>query len=287
MSSFDLVISSSHAVAKGVRVRENALHICYCHTPMRYIWDQYDQYFGPGRTGILTRVAMKAVLPALRRWDIHSSTGVTRFIANSRNVQGRIKRIYDRSADIIHPPVDVDRFTVSTANDGYFLIVAALVPYKRVDLAIEAFNTLGRRLIVVGAGSEEKKLRNLAGSNIEFTGWVDDTTLSEYYEHCHALVFPGEEDFGIVPLEAMACGKPVVAFAQGGALETVIDNESSGTGILFHRQTTEDLIAAIQKLEHRMFDPERLRSKARQFGRSVFKERMREYVEEAWSELTR
>ncbi len=285
MSIFPLVISSSHAVAKGVRVRKDALHICYCHTPMRYIWDPYDQYFGSGRAGFITRTVMKALLPSLRRWDIQSNTRVTHFIANSQNVRERIKRIYDRSAEVIHPPVDVRRFSLSSKDDGYFLIVSALVPYKRIDIAIRAFNTLGSKLIIIGSGIEEQRLKSIARSNIEFPGWVDDGVLAEFYERCRAVVFPGEEDFGIVPLEAMACGKPVVAFARGGALETVVESEHLATGVLFHQQGIEDLVAAIRKLDRRVFDPRRLREHAQQFDRSVFKERMLNYVERAWSEF--
>ena len=286
MSNFPLVISSSHAVAKGVRVHKDALHICYCHTPMRYIWDQYEQYFRSGRAGFAARAAMKALLPSLRRWDVQSSTRVTRFIANSQNVRERINRIYNRSAEVIHPPVDTHRFSLSNKDDGYFLIVSALVPYKRIDVAIQAFNTLGAKLIIVGSGIEEQRLKYIARSNIEFVGWVDDTKLAEYYEHCRALIFPGEEDFGIVPLEAMACGKPVVALARGGALETVIDSESFATGILFHQQSPEDLVAAVRKLDRRVFDPQRIRAHAQQFDRSVFKKQMLNYVERAWSEFT-
>lgn len=285
VQGFDLVISSSHAVAKGVRVREGALHICYCHTPMRYIWDQYEEYFGRGRAGFLTRTAMKVFVSSLREWDVKSSERVDHFIANSHNVRQRIQRIYNRTADVIYPPIDTSRFSLSEKDDGYFLIVSALVPYKRVDIAIEAFNALGRKLVIVGSGIEEQKLKRIAKSNTEFVGWVSDSELVRIYERCHALIFPGEEDFGMSPVEAMACGKPVVAFARGGALETIVESERFSTGVFFYEQSAGNLITAIQKLDQRVFDPSKLRQHALQFDRSVFKERILKYIEHTWSEF--
>lgn len=282
---YDLVISSSHAVAKGVRVGEAALHVCYCHTPMRYVWDQYDQYFGKGSAGFATRAVMKLFLSSLRRWDVQTSSGVHHFIANSKNVMQRIRRIYNRAAEVMYPPVDVHRFHVSEVDDGYFLIVSALVPYKRVDLAIEAFNRTGKRLVVVGTGMEDRRLKQMAKSNIEFIGWASDEELVRYYERCRAVIFPGEEDFGIVPVEAMACGKPVVAFGRGGALEVVVENESFSTGVFFHEQSADALIDALSRLERGSHDPRRTREHALQFDRSVFKQRFMKYVERAWSEF--
>ena len=215
---FELVISSSHAVAKGIRIGRGSMHICYCHTPMRYIWDQYGQYFGPGRAALPVRAGMKLVVGRLRRWDIASSGNVRHFIANSRTVQERIRRIYNRESTVIYPPVDVQRFPLSAADDGFYLVVSALVPYKRIDIAVEAFTRLNKRLVIVGTGPEEKKLRSLAGKNVEFAGWAREADLAGYYGCCRALIFPAEEDFGIAPVEAMSCGKPVIAFAGGGAL---------------------------------------------------------------------
>ncbi len=282
LSGFDLVISSSHAAAKGVRVSKNTLHICYCHTPMRYIWDQYEQYFGKGRAGIFTRTAMKFFLDGLRRWDVESSKGVHHFIANSNNVRERIRRIYKRESEVIYPPVDVSRFNVSLEDKGYYLIVSALVPYKRIETAIEAFNKLGEGLVIVGTGSEAIKLKRLAKSNIEFVGWAGDEQLGAYYKGCRALIFPGEEDFGITPVEAMACGKPVITFARGGALETVIDGNNFSTGIFYHDPSSSALIEAVRKLSPRRFDPERLHTHALRFDKSVFKKRILEFVETAW-----
>ena len=287
LRDYDLVISSSHAVAKGVRVRDGALHVCYCHTPMRYIWDQYKEYFGKDRSGVVTRTAMKMLLPSLRKWDVQSSSRVHHFIANSQNVCRRIQRLYNRTAEVIPPPVDINRFILSEHDDGYFLIVSALVPYKRLDVAIEAFNRLGKKLIIVGSGREERKLKHSAKSNIEFVGWVNDDEIVQYYARCHALVFPGVEDFGIVPVEAMACGKPVVAFAEGGALETVVENDRFATGIFFHEQTPESLLDAVHKLDHVRFNPYKLRQHAFQFDRSLFKERMLRSIESKWEEFRR
>ena len=284
LKDFELVISSSHAVAKGVRPGKNAPHICYCHTPMRYIWDQYEQYFGKDRAGLVTRAAIRVLLPKLRRWDIETAQLVHRFVANSRNVQERIRRIYNRPAEVIYPPVDVGQFTPSSEEEGYYLIVSALVPYKRIDIAIEAFNALGEKLVIVGTGSEMPRFQRMASSNIEFTGWVDDTRLVRYYQGCRSLIFPGEEDFGIAPVEAMACGKPVVAFGRGGALETVVDSGDFSTGVFFHHQTAESLIEAVRQLERRSFDPLRLQAHALRFDRSVYKQRMLEFVKQSWDE---
>lgn len=276
LNEFDLVISSSHAVAKGVRVRKDAIHICYCHTPMRYIWDQYENYFGKGKSNFPARMAMRFFKNYLQRWDIESSIGVNYFIANSKNVQERIKRIYNRDSEVIYPPVETSRFKVSTRDDGYFLIVSALVPYKRIDLAVEAFNEIGERLVIVGVGSELEKLKNSAKPNIEFHGWVSDEKLADYYTDCKALIFPGEEDFGIVPLETMASGKPVIAFAKGGALETVVENQ---TGIFFKEQNKESLIDAVRRFSSEMFNPNEIHRHALGFDKKIFKDKIQTYIE--------
>jgi glycosyltransferase involved in cell wall biosynthesis len=279
-SEFDLIISTSHAVAKGARPSPGALHICYCHTPMRYVWELYDEYFGPGRAGLMTRAAMSIVAPRLREWDVRSSDRVNFFIANSRNVADRIRQYYRRPADVIHPPVNIDQFTVSENDEGYYLIVSALVPYKRVDLAIDAFNQIGERLVVVGTGPESKRLQSLANKNIEFLGWQNDLELSKLYAGCRALIFPGIEDFGIVPLEAMASGKPVIAFAKGGALETVVDDPRFPTGLFFRDQSVQALKDTMAEFSTMEFDPLTIRAHAERFARPQFKERIRLYVEE-------
>lgn len=282
LTGFDIVISSNHAVAKGVRTGPATLHICYCHTPMRYIWHLYDDYFAPGKAGMMTRLAMKAFAPYLRRWDVRTARNPHHFIANSQNVRERINQLYHRDAEVIYPPVDTSFFTLSTAPGEYFLMVSAFVPYKRIDLAIEAFNRSGDRLVIIGDGPEDAKLRALAGSTIEFHGWQPDQQLKEYYARCTALIFPGEEDFGIVPLEAMATGKPVIAYAKGGALETVLDSPERQTGILFSAQTIESLLEAIQRFKHTPFSPERLRAHALAFDREIYKRKMFNFIMRAW-----
>lgn len=278
-TGYDLILSTSHAVAKGARPAPGALHICYCHTPMRYVWEQYDQYFGPGRANPLTRAAMSFFAPRLRKWDADSSSRVHSFVANSQNVAERIRQYYQRTADVIYPPVSVDQFSVSEADDGYYLIVSALVPYKRVDLAVEAFKRSGERLLIVGTGPESGRLQSLASRNIEFLGWQPDTELAGLYARCRALIFPGIEDFGIVPLEAMASGKPVVAFGQGGALETVVDDPQRATGVFFREQRPEALREALVKLHDLKLNPHTIRAHAEQFDRKIFKENYRRYVE--------
>jgi glycosyltransferase involved in cell wall biosynthesis len=276
-SSFDVIISTSHCVAKGARPRPDGLHICYCHTPMRYVWEMYDEYFGKDRADLVTRSAMRLVGPFLRTWDIVASDRVHYFIANSKNVQNRIQRIYHRESEVIPPPVDVRRFVPSKKTGDYYLIVSALVPYKRVDLAVELFNRTGRRLVIVGKGPDAEKLHAQAKSNIAFLGWKSDDELAVLYSECTALIFPGEEDFGIVPLEAMACGKPVIAFRKGGALETMVENT---TGVFFDHQDIDSLSSAIERCAQMPFSPEKIRDHAGQFSRDRYKEAMKKSIDE-------
>ena len=287
LGGHNLVLSSSHAVAKSVRVPAGALHICYCFTPMRYVWDLYDDYFGP-RAGLAARLLMPPVAAALRRWDRATAAGVHHFVAISRFVADRIRRNYGRSADVIYPPVDVARFRVEESPGEFYLVVSALTPYKRVDLVVEAANRLGRRLVIVGSGPEEARLRALAGPTVELYGWRDDAETAELYARCRALIFPTLEDFGITPLEAMAAGRPVIALGQGGALETVVPpgGPEPATGLFFERQTVEDLVAAILRLESgaERFEPKALRRRAESFDRPLFKERIERYVAARWRE---
>jgi glycosyltransferase involved in cell wall biosynthesis len=277
LSDYDLVISTSHAVAKGVTARPGALHLCYCHTPMRYVWEMYDEYFGKGNAGFVTRAAMSIVAPYLRRWDVRTAGRVHYYIANSENVRRRINLHYGRDATVIFPPVDTERFTLSEADEGYYLMVSALVPYKRVDLAVRVFNANGKHLLIVGKGTETERLQAMARPNVEFLGWRSDDELARLYAGCRALIFPGEEDFGIVPLEAMASGKPVVAFARGGALETVVDGV---TGVLFPEQTPDALSRAVEAAQGISFDPRVIRAHAMKFSRSIYAERMKKFIEE-------
>lgn len=277
LSGFDVVISTSHCVAKGAIVRPGALHICYCHTPMRYVWEMYDEYFGKGKADAVTRLAMAVAAPRLRGWDVRTAGRVHHYIANSENVRTRIRTHYGTDAAVIFPPVDTNQFILSERDGGYYLIVSALVPYKKVDLAIEAFNRSGAKLVIVGKGPEEKQLRTMARPNIEFLGWRSDADLIGLYAGCRALIFPGEEDFGIVPLEAMASGKPVIAFGKGGALETVVEGI---TGTFFEAQSVEDLAAAVARGGAMTFDPGAIRGHALKFSRERYAVAMRAFIDE-------
>ncbi len=284
LRGFDLVISSSSSSAKGIRPRNGCLHICYCHTPMRYIWDQYEQYFGPGRSPVPVRAAMFFLRDFLQRWDVRTSRTVDRFIANSRYVQERISRIYSRDSEVLYPPVDTGRFSLSDENDGYYLVLSALVPYKRIDIAVEAFSTLKERLIVIGTGSEERRLKAAATSNVEFVGYVPDAEVTRYLRRCRALILPGEEDFGIAPVEAMACGKPVIAYGKGGVRETVLDGI---TGILFAEQSASSLRHALQTFRGTSFDPGRMRAHAEKFDEASFRENLGHLIARWWDDCRR
>ena len=246
---------------------------------MRYLWDMYGQYFGDSKFYI--KLAMNIVKPYLQKWDVESSKNVNYFIAISEHVKNRIKKHYNRDAIVINPPVDTDFFTPTSdfglRTSDYYLIVSAFAPYKKVDLAIEAFNQLGYPLKIIGSGQDEAKLKKIAKNNIEFLGWRDNEELRDYYQNCKALIFPGEEDFGIVPVEAQACGKPVIAYKKGGALETVIDGI---TGIFFEEQTIGSLIEAVKKFENTKFNGNVIRSNAGKLGRKKFFELIKNYIDE-------
>jgi glycosyltransferase involved in cell wall biosynthesis len=286
----DLVISLSHCVAKAAPAPPGALHLCYCFTPMRYVWDLYDDYFGPGR-GFAARLLMPPVAAALRRWDRRTG-GVHRFVAISRHIAGRIARVYGREADVIHPPVDVQRFPPGAGSGDFYLAVSALAPYKRVDLAVAAANRLGRRLVVVGTGPEERRLRALAGPTVTFLGWRPDPEVAALYARCRAVLFTAVEDYGIVPLEAAAAGRPTIALGRGGALETMVgldEGEGPPTAVFFEEQTVAALTAAILRFEsvERRFDPAALRARAGRFDRPLFREQVREYIARRWEEHRR
>jgi len=290
LSGYDLVLSSSHAVAKSVRIPAGVRHVCYCFTPMRYVWDLYDDYFG-ARAGMAARLLMPPVAAWLRRWDRATASGVHHFVAISRFVADRIRRTYGRHADVIYPPVDVSRFRLDDSPGDFYLVVSALTPYKRVDLAVEACNRLGRRLLVVGSGPEAARLRALAGPTVELLGWRGDAETAELYARCRALLFPPLEDFGITPLEAMAAGRPVIAFGRGGARETVVPpgGGEAPTGLFFDHQTVDDLVDAIRRLESGAiaFEPKTLRRRAEGFDRPLFRERVQAYLEARLGEPVR
>ena len=283
LTGYDLILSSSHCVAKGIRVPEGAKHICYCYTPMRYIWFFFNEYFG--NENIIKRKFISSITKRLRSWDLRTNKNVDYFLAISDNVRDRIRLIYDRDADVIYPPVDIRNFSVSRKDKGFYLIVSGLVPYKRIDLAIEAFNNTGRKLVIIGTGNVEKKLQAKAGKNIEFIGHADTSALKEFYSNCSAVIFPGEEDFGIVPVEAQACGKAVIAYGKGGALETIVPLDArkpEATGVFFYEQTPEALIEAINIFEKNKdkFIPESIRENSMKFDRDIFKQSIKEYIED-------
>jgi glycosyltransferase involved in cell wall biosynthesis len=279
-SGFDLVLSSSHCVAKGARTGR-VPHLCYCHTPMRYAWDQFDAYFGRGAAGAPLRAVAGVATRRLREWDRASAARVHRFVANSEHVRARIRAAYGRDASVLHPPVDVNRFQPAAAREDFYLVVSALVPYKRVELAVRALAELGRPLVVVGSGPEEARLRALAGPSVRFAGWLPDDEVADLMGRCRALIMPGVEDFGIAPVEAQAAGAPVIALGQGGALETVAprDEDPSGTGVFFREPTVAALREAVLRSERLDFRADALRANAERFRPERFREGIAEAVE--------
>jgi glycosyltransferase involved in cell wall biosynthesis len=285
LKDFDVVISTSHCVAKGIISGPNTLHISYLHTPMRYVWDMYHDYFKNENLGWIVRLLTPVFANYLRMWDVSSSNRVDKFIANSRHVAKRIEKFYGRKSMVIHPPVNTDRFPVSRISGDFFLVVSALVPYKKIDLAVRTFNILGWPLIIIGSGPERKKLEKFARPNITFLDWQPHEELHRYYSTCKALIFPGEEDFGIVPVEAMSCGKPVVAYGRGGILETIIDSKENdpekSTGVLFKDQNEEGLIGAMEQFQQLNWNPDFISRHARKFDRKEFKKKLSEFIEES------
>jgi glycosyltransferase involved in cell wall biosynthesis len=269
LSNVDLVVSMSHAVAKSAHAPAGVPHVCYCFTPMRYAWHMRESYFAGRVRGLKSR-AVDALLAAIRAWDQRTASRVTHFIAISQTIRTRIKESYSRESVVIYPPVDTDFYTpaANVRREDFYLVISAFAPYKRVDLAVEACNRLGRRLIVIGSGQDAERLKHLAGPGVEFLGWQSDEVLRDHLRRCRALLFPGEEDFGIVPVEANACGAPVIAFAKGGATETVVPlAQPQATGEWFEEQTVDSLVAGLDRLEREAdrLDPAAARRNALRF----------------------
>lgn len=270
-----VVLSSSTSFAKGVRIPSGAVHVCYCNSPMRFAWD-FDTYVAhDSGIGRLSRGAARAVMAPMRRWDLANNAAVDLFIANSRNIQERIMRLYGRESVVVYPPVDVDQFTVSSDPEDYYLVVSRLVGYKRVDLAVEACTRSGRRLVVVGDGPVRASLEAAAGNAVEFRGRVPDAEMRDIMSRCRALLFCGEEDFGITPVECMAAGRPVIAYGAGGALETVVDGE---TGRFFDRQDPDSLLECLKRFEEREYAPDECVNRAQLFAPSVFRAKLADMV---------
>ena len=278
LSEYDLIISSEAGPAKGIIPAPGAVHVCYCHSPMRYIWNMYHEY--KSGAGWLARLSMPFLTHYLRMWDQSTASRVDLFVSNSTNVAARIRKYYRRDALVVHPPVDTERFVPARPDEigDYYLVAGELVGYKRADLAVRAFNRSGRRLVVVGSGELAKKLSRMAGPTIDIRGHLSDAAMRETMARARALIFPGEEDFGIIPVEAMACGRPVIAYGRGGALETVVDGV---TGLFFGEQTEDALNDAIDRFERQKFDSATITAHAQAFGTERFKLEMAAAVADA------
>jgi len=280
LTEYDVVLSSSSSCSKGVITGPDTVHIAYIHTPMRYAWDLYHQYYASA--SFPARVMMRRTMPGIRQWDVINSQRVDHFIANSRFIARRIRKYYRREADVIHPPVDTDFYTPGDAEpEDYYLLLSRFVPYKKIDLAIEACNKLKRRLVIIGGGPEESALKAAAGPTIEFKGVLGDEEVRKYYRNCRAFLFPGLEDFGITPVEAQACGRPVLAYGKGGALDTVIPGT---TGILFPEQTADSLARAIEELENQSWNSDEIRKHAENFSNQRFDTQISDYIDSKWKE---
>jgi glycosyltransferase involved in cell wall biosynthesis len=269
LSGYDLVVSSSSGYAKGVRVDNRAVHVCYCHTPMRWVW-RYNDYAAREKFGLLQRIALPMLISGLRHWDEGAARQPDQYVVNSQVVAERVWSAYRRHAVVIPPPINVERFRMGAQQDDFYLVLSRLVSYKRIDLAVEACTRLKRRLVVIGQGPDRERLERMAGPTVQFLGRQPDAVVESYVGRCRALLFPGEEDFGMVPLEVNAAGRPVVAFGKGGALETVIEGI---TGLFFSTATSDSLAGAIEELEHRSWNQAAIRCHAEGFSADVFERR--------------
>ncbi len=275
LRAYDLVISDSSAFAKGIVTRPEALHISYCHTPMRWAWN-YEEYVERERLGMLARMLLPPFMTWLRSWDYATSARVDYFIANSPAVAARIAKYYRREAVFIPPPVDTSHFYIVPQHEDYFLLVSRLIPYKRIDLAVKAFSMLGLPLRIIGTGRDERRLRRMAAKNVQFLGRLPDDAVRAQMARCRALIFPGEEDFGITPLEAQASGRPVIAYGAGGALASIVEGS---TGLFFYQQSPEALAEVVTSFRDEYFDPHSIRKHAEEFDTERFKRRFTQFVE--------
>jgi glycosyltransferase involved in cell wall biosynthesis len=276
LRGYELVISSSSAYAKGAPVKGKTLHLCYCHTPMRFAWD-FSTYMKANEASIFQKALAKWIMVPLRLWDKKMSKRIHHFVANSSVVKTRIETYYERSSSVIYPPVNISRFNITDIDVGdYFLVVSRLVSYKRIDLAVEACTKTGKKLVVIGDGPDRKKLELLSGPTIQFMGRLPDEQVVHYMQHCQALIFPGVEDFGITPLEVNACGRPVVAFRGGGALDTVVPDVN---GVFFENQTVDSLIERLNSMDQIKWNPLNIRKRAEEFSEEVFIKELTELIE--------
>ncbi|MEK7182048.1 MAG: glycosyltransferase, partial [Patescibacteria group bacterium] len=280
-TKYDIVLSDSSSYAKGIITRPETLHVCYMHTPMRYAWDDCQKYTKDFGFPSMIKKLVPFFMSPIRLWDKISADRVDLFIANSQFVKKRIKKYYRKEASVIHPPVNVNRFAVSNERKDYFLMVGRLIAYKRHDIAIEAFNRLKLPLRIIGRGPELERLKKLAGPTIEFLGRVPEEELPKYYAECRGFVFPQEEDFGIVAIEAMASGRPLIAYRGGDIVEHM---EEGKTGVFFDEQTPEAIVKAVERFDETAYDPHFIRQKALAFDKEQFKATMKDYIEKALAE---
>lgn len=283
LSGFDLVVSSSHCVAKGVRKAPDAVHVSYVHAPMRYMWDRFDDYFGPGRSSLPVRVAANFLRPRFQAWDRRTSQAdrIDALVGNSKFIASQIEQAYGRKAEVVYPFANIERFSSVTRRPGrHYLIVSAFAPYKRIDLAIEAFNELKLPLMIVGGGQDAERAKKIAGPTIEFLGPLSNASIADLYAKCRAFVFTAKEDFGITPVEAMAAGAPVIAFGEGGATETV----TTETGVFFTPQTKEALMDAVMKFENgsAQISAEKCKARAAEFTRERFQRELSQVIHKTW-----
>lgn len=280
LDEFDVVLSSCHSVSKGIITKPETLHISYCHTPMRYAWEEWDFESRLKKFPKFLHPKIRKEIKKIRRWDLAAAQRVDKYIANSTHIGQQIKKHYERDSEVIYPPVHCEKFKPTPQpTEDYFFSVGRLIPYKKFDLLVQTFNQLGEKLVIAGTGPELERLKKMAGPNVEILGYVDEVKLVELYQNCRAMLFPQIEDAGIVPLEAMACGRPVIALNRGGSLDTMIGGK---TGVFFEEQTVESLEGAIREFKKMRFDPKFIRAHAEKFDIHHFKKKIRDFVEAEW-----